>query len=114
MGQLCRAQGVWGRVEDITDEEFDRNHHVNPAGLMIGPHVRVHPRLDKEFLASIKTDDVEEVDTVYRNQERTVPDRAGRVAGRRFAAASAEREAVHLGACLEELDLEPALRDRPA
>jgi len=62
---------VWGRVEDITDEEFDRILHVNPAGLIIGPHVRVHPRLDKEFLASIETDDVEEVDTVYRNQERT-------------------------------------------
>jgi hypothetical protein len=68
MGQLCRGQRVWGRVEDITDEEFDRILHVDPAGLIIGPHVRVHPRLDKEFLASIKTDDVEEVDTVYRDR----------------------------------------------
>jgi ParB family transcriptional regulator, chromosome partitioning protein len=61
---------VWGRVEDVTDEEFDRILHVDPAKLIIGANVRVDPRLDNEFLASI-TDGVEEVVTVYRGYGRT-------------------------------------------
>jgi NAD(P)-dependent dehydrogenase (short-subunit alcohol dehydrogenase family) len=62
----CAAVSVWGRVEDVTDEEFDRILHVDPAKLIIGANVRVDPRLDDEFLASIKTDGVEEVVTVHR------------------------------------------------
>ena len=56
-------------VEPTADDP-DRILHVDPAELIIGANVRVDPRLDKEFLASIKADGVEEVITVYRNQER--------------------------------------------
>ena len=56
-------------VEPTADDP-DRILHVDPAELIIGANVRVDPRLDKEFLASIKADGVAEVITVYRNQER--------------------------------------------
>jgi hypothetical protein len=46
----------------------DRILHVDPAELIIGANVRVDPRLDKTFLASIKADGLAEVITVYRNE----------------------------------------------
>ena len=54
----------------LTADDPDRILHVDPAELIVGANVRVDPRLDKEFLASIKADGVAVVITVYRNQER--------------------------------------------
>src|SRR4051794_32045516 len=51
-----------------TADDPDRILHVDPAEVIIGANVRVDPRLDKEFLASIKADGVEEVITVYRKR----------------------------------------------
>ena len=39
---------------ELTADDPDRILHVDPAELVIGANVRVDPRLDKEFLASIK------------------------------------------------------------
>ena len=52
----------------LTADDPDRILHVDPAELIISANVRVDPRLDKEFLASIKADGVAEVITVYRNE----------------------------------------------
>lgn len=52
----------------LTADDPDRILHVDPAELIISANVRVDPRLDKTFLASIKADGLAEVITVYRNE----------------------------------------------
>ena len=84
--ERCRQSDRPASGEDIGDElagvgltadDPDRILHVDPAELISSANVRVDPRLNKTFLASIKADGLAEVITVYRNESwdlvRTTP-----------------------------------------